>query len=369
MDIKNKKAIVSTEISQEFDHIFSGTIYLFYAFDMGDDIDLESVKALPSIHSCPRTWPKHFKHFHTPLTIELTSKTTPDSIKCFRANIHHFGAVSLIYKIPFKGTLDALPNKINSLNTQYQNKSTEDVTHLFNQIKKHIKQPKSFHHRNSYVVTHINPEEELFSSEEFVKRYGPTIASALRFEKHAISEYQIKETLQSTTGYYEQDLVIIDTESSFIYDEEPEELLDFFEQALIQQLELQYFYKLLDKKLDDVYNQTIQKQSPYAYLPFVGTLYDPLSELSKLKVDISVITERLNSSIKLTGEAYYSKIYDLLVKKLEIETWKVAVDKKLAIVRDVRSIYQSKVNSIREDLLSTLIIVLIMIELLVALLK
>lgn len=369
MNTKEKKTILTTETTQESDHIFSGSIYLFYGFDMGDDINLEKVKALPSIHTCSRTWPKHFKHFHTPLTIELRTRTTPDILECFRANIHHFGAVSLIYKIPFKGTLDALQNRISKLDLQYQNKSMEDATHLFHQVKRYISEPKSFHHRNSYVVTHIEPELEHFTNEEFIQRFGATIASALRFEKHTISEFQIKEILQSKTGYYEEDLVIIDTESAFVYDDEPEELLDFFEQALIQQLELQYFDKLLDKKLDGVYNQTIQNQSPYAYLPFVGTLYDPLSELSKLKVEISVITERLTNSIKLTGEAYYSKIYDLLVEKLEIETWKASVDKKLEIVRDVRSIYQSKVNSIREDLLSSLIILLIIIELLVALFK
>ena len=369
MDAKIKKPILTTELSQESDHIFSGSIYLFYAFDLGDDIDLEKVKALPAIHTCPRTWPKHFKHFHTPLTIELTSGQQPDTIKCLYANIHHFGAVSLIYKIPFKGSLDTLQRKISKLDAQYQNKSAEDAAYLFHQIKEYITHPKSFHHRNSYVVTHIAPQTERFSNEKFVEHYGPTIASALRFEKHAISEFQMKEILQSTTGYYEEDLVIIDTEAAFVYDDEPEELLDFFEQALIQQLELQYFDKLLDKKLDLVYHQTMQKQSPYTYLPFVGTLYDSLSELSKLKVEISVITERLTNSIRLTGEAYYSKIYDLLVKKLEIETWKTSVEKKLEIIRDVRSIYQSKVNSIREDLLSTLIIILITIELLVALLK
>lgn len=369
MNRDENKIILTTQLQEEMDNIFSGNIYLLHAFDMGDDIDLEKVKKLQSIHTCPRTWPKHFKHFHMPLTIELSPPTTPGALKCFRANVHHFGAVSLMYKIPFKGTLDVLQSKISALNAQYQNQSMEDATNLFQQIKDCIVQPKSFHHRTSYVVTHIDPQDQNISSEEMASRYGTTIAAALRFEKNAISEFQMKEILHSTTGYYEQDLVIIDTESAFVYDHEPEELLDFFEQALIQQLELQYFDKLLDRKLDDVYNQTIQKKSFYTYLPFVGTLYDPLSELSKLKVDISVITERLNNSIKLTGEAYYSKIYDLLVKKLEIEAWKESVEKKLSIVHDVRSIYQSKVNSIREDLLSTLVIILIMIELLVGLLR
>ncbi len=369
MDTKNKKPIVTTKISQEPEHIFSGSIYLFYGFDMGDDVDLEKVKALPSIHTCPRTWPKHFKHFHTPLTIELCSSQTPDTARCLYANIHHFGAVSIIYKIPFKGSLETLQSRISKLNEQYKIKSTEDASYLLNQIKDHISHAKTFHHRNSYVVTHIEPQTEQSSNAMFIKQYGPTIASALRFEKQTISEFQMKEILQSTTGYYKRDLVIIDTEAAFVYDKEPEELLDFFEQALIQQLQLQYFDKLLDSKLDSVYNQTIQKPSPYSYLPFIGTLYDPLSELSKLKVEISVITERLTNSIKLAGEPYYSKVYDLLVKKLEINTWKTSVDEKLEIIRDVRSIYQNKVNSIREDLLSTLIIVLIVIELLVAIIK
>lgn len=369
MNKDSSKFTLTTHLKDEEDTIFSGNIYLIHAFDMGDDIDLRKVKTLKNIQTLSRIWPKHFKHFHVPLTIELGIPSNLHQSRCFRANLHHFGALSLTYKIPFKGTLDELQSKISKFDTQYQQKSVEDASHLFNKIKDCITQPKSFHHRRSYVVAHIDPEASIVSSEKLVEKYGTTIAAALRFETEAISDYQVNEMLQSTTGYYEQDLVIIDTESAFVYDHEAEELLDFFEQTLVQQLELQYFDKLLDAKLDDIYNQTMQKKSLLTYLPFVGTLYDPLNELTKLKVDISVITERLNNSIKLTGEAYYSRIYELLVQKLEIESWRCSVDKKLAIVREVRTIYQSKVNSIREDLLSTLIIILIMIEVIVGLLR
>ena len=44
-------------------------------------------------------------------------------------------------------------------------------------------------------------------------------------------------------------------------------------------------------------------------------------------------------------------------------------EKKLSIVRDVRSIYQNKINSIREDMLSVLIIILILIEVIIGLSK
>ncbi len=366
MNTKQKPFTPHSLTASQDEHVFTGNIYLLHAFDIGDAINLEQVKASNQIHTTARIWPKYFKHYHIPLTVDL--EAGKNGIKCMRANIHHFGAVSCIYKVPFSGTLTALRDKLNKLDEQYESQSAHDANGLFKRIKQFTNQAKFYHHRSSYLVIHIDPQGDMLDSTRLQEQYGPIIASSLRFETITISKFQINDILQSTTGYYREDLVIIDTEAAFVYDEECYELLDFFEFALIQQLELQYFDKLLDTKLDDVYEHAIQPRSFYNYLPFVGTVYDPLSELTKLKVDISVITERLDNSIKLAGEAYYSEIYRLLVRKMELETWRSSVEKKLAIVRDVRSIYQNKINSIREDMLSVLIIVLIFIEVVIGLL-
>ena len=356
------------------DPIFQGNIYLFYTFDVGDDVNLGMIKASKTVHTYQRSWQKHFKHYHLPLCVHMAEYNTnrqinEKNVECFRTNIHHFGAFSFIYKISFSGTLTELRNKISLLDPEYQNRSLSDALVLFEKVKPYITQPKFFHHRTSYVVANLQPQSEKFSSKVLIEKHGSTIASALRFETTTLSDFQIKEILESTTGYYQDDLVIIDTEAAFVYDKDSEELLDFFEQALIQQLELQYFDKLLDKKLDAVYDRAVHIKSMKSYLPFIGTVYDPLSELSKLKVDISVITERLNNSIRLAGEPYYSRIYELLNEKFELEIWQKSIGKKLLIVQDVLSIYQNKVNAIREDMLSVLIIFLIMIEVLVAFIR
>ena len=94
----------------------------------------------------------------------------------------------------------------------------------------------------------------------------------------------------------------------------------------------------------------------------------PIDELGKLRVDISVITERLEGSIKLAGEAYFSELYSLLVDKLGLEDWKESIAKKLSIIKDIRSVFQQKIDAAREDLLSVLIIILIFIELVIGLL-
>jgi hypothetical protein len=352
---------------EEEKHIFSGNINLFYTFDVGEDINLEVIKENPDIYVIRRDFPSYLKSYHKPLTVELPSAGR--STKALYANIHHFGVISVVYQIPFKGTLQSLREKLNDVHGKFKEKSVEDIHALFLKTTNAIVQPRFFHKRNHYAVIQIDPQEALKDSKKLRKKYGPLIASTLRFEKTSLSEQQVEDILESATGYYREDLVVIDTEAAFVYDKTPEELFDFFELSLIQQLELRYFDNLLDDKLDAVYNNKLEKPSWGNCLPFVGTMYDAIGELSKMKVDISVITDRLENSIKTGGEAYYSEIYNLLVETLELNEWRVSVDKKLHLIRDIKTIYQSKVNAIREDMFSLLITILIFVELLVGLFK
>jgi hypothetical protein len=67
-----------------------------------------------------------------------------------------------------------------------------------------------------------------------------------------------------------------------------EDLLDLFEFANMQQLELQYFDRMLDKRLNTIYELGEQRVPYNSYLPFVGGIRkDPITALGKLKVDLS----------------------------------------------------------------------------------
>ena len=106
------------------------------------------------------------------------------------------------------------------------------------------------------------------------------------------------------------------------------------------------------------------KKLPWgAYVPFLGTFFnDPVGQLRKLKVDISVITERLASSIKIAGEPYLSEIHSVLVDKLDLKNWADGIDRKLNIIEDVQTFYQQKIDTHREDIFSILVIILIFVE-------
>jgi len=347
--------------------IFDGNIYIFSAFDIGEEIKFDSVKKSKDVQVGKIQVSKFLKNYHLPLEIELPHPH--QSARCISSKIHPFGAISLIYKIPITCSLQDLRQILIDTDKKYQQHSIQGAYSIYKKIKPFIVRPNFFQLKNYYTVIQIDTNKEV-SGTQIKEQYGHVIASLVRFETETLSDYQKDEIINSSIGYFKKDLVIIDTEAAFVYDPQYEEILDFFELGNIQQLELHYFDKLLDKQLTMLYNQKNPQLPLLSYMPFIGSRYfDPIGDLNRIKVDISVITERLESSIKIVGEAYFSEVYDLIITQLDLRSWQKSINKKLNIIKDIRYVYQNKVDANREDLLSVLIIILIMIEVFFAMTK
>src|SRR6516165_8893454 len=321
-------------------NIVSGNFFIFYAFDVGDDIALNKVEASNELLVKQHTLSKYFKNYHIPLAIELPQASTQS--RCIKATLHSFGVISLVYKVPFNDTFETMKKTLNSVDAEFREQSIADAHAIFSKIKGFIKQARFFHLRNSYVVIQVDQNPQL-SVLDLKQNYGGAIASLLQFETESLSEYQKDAILESATGYYRGDLIIIDTEAAFVYDEDYAEILDLFEFANIQQLELHYYDRILDQQLNAVYQQEAWTLPLTAYIPFITTTTkDPISNLDRLKVEISVIIERIESSVKTAGDVYVAETYTLLVEKLDLKSWKDSLNTKLGIIKDVLSVYQSK---------------------------
>ncbi|MEX0849154.1 MAG: hypothetical protein WD055_02900 [Candidatus Dependentiae bacterium] len=348
---------------------FTGNFYIFHAFDVGDEFNLEAIKDEDHIITRSYTVPKFFKNYHMPLEIDLPHPHS--SSGCHSVRLHNFGTIALTYKIPFSDTFDQVRKNIENLDNKFQEQSVIDAANVYKAIKNNVKKGKFFLTKSSYMVIQVDVEnEDRITVDELKNQYGSVVASMIRFEKEMLSEYQIKDIWNDALGYLRGDLIIVDTESSFVYDPDYEEILYLFEFANIQALELRFFDRLLDQKLNLIYEEKFGALSLKSYLPFIGsTATSPVDELGKLKVDIQVIIERMESSIKLVGEPYFSEIYVLLVDKLDLNGWRNGINQKLEIITDIKNVIQHKVDSIRGDMLEVLIIILIFIELLVGLWK
>lgn len=348
------------------DHIFSGNVYIFHAFDLGEEINLDKIKEAGILYERSLFLPKYFKDYHIPLSVDFPAATAQDYT--VGTKIYNFGAVSLLYKIPFTNTLEDLREKLNTIDERFEKQSNQDSAELLKVIKPYISKESLFQTKSSYLIIQIDTNDTNIDSTILKERYGSIIASAVRFETELLSEYQKNEIIESATGYYRGDFIIIDTEAAFIYDADFYEICDLFEYANIQHVELRYFDRVLDHQLNAMYEDKSHTIPVKSFLPFIGTLSsNQVDELGNLKVDISVVAERLENGIKLGGDPYVSELYALLDDQLDLSNWKATIEKKLVILTDIRSVLQHKIDSVREDLLTLLIIVLIIIELLVAL--
>lgn len=346
----------------DFTDIFSGNIFIFHAFDIGDDINLDLIRKTRAVTPIPLHMPKYFKNYHTPLAIELPHPHS--NAHCVSVKVHSFGSLSLIYQISFESTLTALQQNIKDIIDDHKEQSVIDAKSIFKKIEHYISKPNFFDIRSSYVLIQVDTQPEKLDLKSFQSRYSTIITSTLRFETEPLSEEQAKEMLESAVGYFRGERIIIDYDAAFAYDDEYQETLDLFEFTNIQRLELEYFDRVLDRQLNRIYDkQEIKKVPVTSYVPLMSSLSkSPIDDLVQLKVDISVIIERLENTIKFSGEPYFAELYDLLVDKLDLASWRAAIDRKMNIIHDIQSIYQNKTDATREDGFSVLIALLIFIE-------
>ncbi len=367
--------MTTEQVAASQKNVFKGNILLFYAFDVGDDIDLEAIKQKSLVDVCAAPLSAYFKNYHIPLAYRMPEEPVKETgilsgSSCISSKLHHFGVMSLCYRIPFEDTFEDLKVKIIEIKKSFDEKSEIDAKETFKKVYPYIKKSRFYSLKNSYFALHVYPLKEKITAEEFKELYGSKIASLLRLEVYALSDYQMDEILASSIGYYGQDLIIVDSSASFVYDDEYYEPLEFFEFANIQKLELQYFDRVLDQKLNYFYAQKAYKVPLTAYIPLLGQQIElPISRLAKLRVDISVVTERLENSIKMAGEAYYSHLYAMLVEKLSIKEWQTSINRKLAIMHDLYAVYQDRLDTVHEEILTVVIIILIAMEAMLAFMR
>ncbi len=346
--------------------IFSGNVFIFHAFDVGDDISLDKIRQTPELRVLPPSLSRYFKNYQVPLHVEF-----PDSeqIRKYRSiKINDFGAISITYQVSFESTLEALRTELGLIDGAYQDYARADAERVCKLIAPYVKQPHFFNLHTDYTVIAVDFDAQL-DTREFKELYGATIASLLRFETETLSDYQKQDILETAIGYYRGDLIIIDSEAAFVYDEDYAALLDLFEFSNIQYLELMCFDQVLAKRLNQLYERKgtlIQKRQ---YIPVIGLPRNPVADLGRLKVDISVISEQIQNSIMLANEPYLTEIYALLSEKLDLNGWKAAITSKLEIIRDVHNVYYNRLLTIRSEILEVLIIILIFIELLMGIFK
>ncbi len=183
-----------------------------------------------------------------------------------------------------------------------------------------------------FAVTNYDGEPEQFLSNRDI------IASLLKSEEQLeLDPQEIQHTLGSRIKYSNNDLSIIDWDGAFLFDpnDDSEEDMELLTLANLQLLR----YRILDYQLD---GRLTRMAELVHNMPTGGKLRGKdLAQKMKETMGIRMVSiselQRLERDIKLIGDWYSARFYELAAGKFKIEEWRKTIRGKLESLVDAYS--------------------------------
>lgn len=197
--------------------------------------------------------------------------------------------------------------------------------------------------------------------EQFLKERAK-IARFLKSEKLPLDEDEIERTLTAQLKYAQDDSVIVDWDGAFIFDPygEYESIVELLQIANLQLLR----YRMLDSELDSrikKIGRVMQGQAGNLRILKTKEITQAFKDVIAVRSRSIAEFEAVDRDIKLIGEWYSARLYDLAAEKLRLSAWKEAVKEKLDSLEDVYSIVAENFSMSRVTYLEFIQIILFFI--------
>ena len=91
--------------------------------------------------------------------------------------------------------------------------------------------------------------------------------------------------------------------------------------------------------------------------------------MRELEIEATSLFERADNALKLIGDQYLSRIFDLASTRFHLREWQQSIRRKLDTVGDVYDLLVQQASYTRMEFLEITVVVLIALEILLALLR
>ena len=172
--------------------------------------------------------------------------------------------------------------------------------------------------------------------EEFLER-APIIASLLKSERLELDQREVDYTLLTQIKYAKGDLAIIDWDGAFLFDpdNDVEEDLEILMLANLQLLR----YRTLDRSLDERFERLgLIVRAPRSATNWkTRDFRGDLRELVEARATSILDLQKLEREIKLIGDWYSARFFEMASNKFKIGDWRRSVRDKLESLEDLFS--------------------------------
>jgi hypothetical protein len=386
-----------------------GTCRVLFAYDIAQAVDLAAAEEIVSrLRNVGRGREEIRVTRRAPAALGYQSRPIKLTLPCEQATIagfrvdgqcevlvFDFGALSVSFRIPLAGRLDALVTLGGAL---YENRemlalakaTVERTMELLGAGEFKPTRPKEPITAGAmtrprldlavedYVVYQIRGLRDVptTNARDAVTSNAGTLAAILRAEAGVMSGEEINEALACMASYTPTDAVVVDWNAAMILDMgetgavpegDGEDVLAVLEYANVELLEMRALDDRLDRYVDEAYLRVLRHSTLGAggLGGFAGVGVKALKQVARLQMDSAVLFEGVNNAIKLIGDQYLARVYRLAAKRFHLAERDEAIERKL---RTLESLYDKMANEAaarRMEILEWIVIILIAVSIVI----
>jgi hypothetical protein len=352
--------------------ITSASLTAFYLFDVAEQIDLESLHrvigggATNARLTTKAFSPSYLQYSTAPVVVdgEAIDLREVDGFR-LRVKFFDYGVLSLALTRPFVGEwpeLIALGQKYleNEELEQHAERVARTIAERFGPC---LTAARSTYLAEDYLVVAVSGLEERLTADELMTTRGEEIALLVHGERQPLSRQERDETMRNRLSYLIDDLVVPTWNAAFVYDTETgaQAALEIFEFANSQLLEFRYYDELLTIELGQIYKRL---QRPRRLDWLLGRGYvAATTHLHALFIDVNELTDRTENALKMVGDIYAARLFNLVAARLGVARWKASVEDKLETLDDIYRFAVEQLAISRGHFLELTIISILVLEL------
>ena len=356
------------------------TIHLAFAFDIGYEIDLDRARALVPTESGlinrRRRTPESIQYRPAPLrlTLDATGMALPGGPNVVRPpraelTIFDFAAISLMVQFSVRATTAELRELAGSLADSGPLVSAARlvVSPWVERLQPVV---------DGFEVSDLSEEYIIFQLGDvhprWVEDHTDWIAGLIRLESATLSETEVREATRLRLSYTPDDLVMLDWAAGFVADRDCAETLQVIEFANVQLLEFRHIDDRLDDRLEAAYrliHTESNRNKQRSRLVGRRTENAAVRSIRELEIEATSLFERADNNLKLIGDQYLSRVFDLARNRFHLGEWQQSIRRKLEVVGDVYDLLVQQSGGRRMEMLELIVVVLIALEILLALFR
>jgi hypothetical protein len=353
-------------------HITAGSVHAFFLFDVAEAIDLAALRdqlgaragVAQLLDKAPG--PPRVRYIQPPVIVDGEAVGVA-TLAAFRVRVkfYDYGVISLMLSQPFAGSWSELVRLGQDLieSEPLEAEAAAACARIVAFTRAALSGLRSSFLSEDYLTFAVSGLSRSATADAVIEEHGAEIAQLLRGERQPLSAQERDEVLRHRLSYLTDDLVVPAYNAAFVLDPDPAALasLEILEFVNSQLLEFRYHDEALESELTAIYGVL---QQPRWIDRWFGRRHTRAARrVHSLFVDVNELTDRMENAVKLVGDLYSARLFNLAAARVGLDAWKRNVQDKLKTLDDIYRFAIEQTSMSQANLLELVIVLILVIEL------